>query len=180
MPRVHPSCGRSSAPLVLVRESTPVDEARTAASPLFATSPFVDLGLLVLRLGSGTSLALLFGFRKAVGLVLFLSKGGSLGSWGLTELVRGLGFPLPALVALVATLNESVVPLLVAAGIATRSLAALVAIDMGIAFYLSLVPLHEEPLRAALYLVMFAGIAIAGPGSHRVRFPGGAPRGKPE
>jgi uncharacterized membrane protein YphA (DoxX/SURF4 family) len=153
----------------------PMGAARESARDP-GTAAREDAALLVLRLGAGLSLPLLYGFRKALDLALFLSGGGRLERWGLTELVRGLGFPAPVFVALAATLNESLVPLLVAAGLLARSLAALVAIDMAVAFYLSLVPFREEPLRAFLYALLFAGIAIAGPGRFRLRpFPGGRP-----
>jgi len=70
----------------------------------------------------------------------------------------------PVLLALCAVLNETVTPVLVAAGLFTRVAAAMGAIGMASAMYTSLW-LAEEPVRAMLYVVAFATLSLAGPGA---------------
>jgi uncharacterized membrane protein YphA (DoxX/SURF4 family) len=122
-----------------------------------------DAGLILLR-SAALLLALTFGGQKVLGLAVFLRHGGSLPAWELTELVRQMGFPAPALLTAIAVADESVVALAVALGFWTRWAAALLALHMAAALSISL-RLGEDPLRAALYLVVFGGLALAGPGA---------------
>ena len=127
----------------------------------------VDLGLLLLRLGTGLSLFLLFGLTKAGWVIARLQSAEPWNQWGFAKLIADMGFPAPLLFAIGAVLNETVTPSLVAAGLATRVAAGIGAIGFGGAFYTSL-RLGEEPLRAATYLVAFATIALTGAGRYSI------------
>ncbi len=118
--------------------------------------------LLALR-SAGLFLALTFGAQKAWAVVSTLRGGQPLAQWGLAQLIRSLGFPAPTLLSLCATFNESFTALFVACGLFTRVAAAVLAIDMLVSLGIS-VRLGEEPLRAALYGLIFATLAISGPG----------------
>jgi putative oxidoreductase len=124
--------------------------------------PAIDWGLLLLR-GVSLFLASTFGVQKLWRLVTVLRSGDPLASWGLVQFVREMGFPMPAFLTVCATLNESIVALLVAFGLVTRLAAASVALNMAAALYISLT-IGEEPLRAALYFVMFVALVFTGPG----------------
>jgi putative oxidoreductase len=125
-----------------------------------------DIGLLVLR-SAGLFLALTFGWQKFCGYVALIGAGQSLSTSGLAPLIHKMGLPAPAFLAICAVLNESVGALLVACGFLTRIAAAVGAVGMAVALYVSL-RLGEEPLRAALYLVIFLGLAITGPGKFSI------------
>jgi putative oxidoreductase len=126
----------------------------------------VDIGLLLLR-GAALFLALTFGWQKLSEYIALIRAGQSLSNAGLAPLIRMMGFPAPAFLAICAVLNESVGALFAAAGLLTRLAAAVGALGMAAAFYVSL-RLGEDPLRAALYLVIFLGLAITGPGKYSV------------
>jgi len=124
----------------------------------------VSLGLLLLR-GACLLLALTFGLQKLVGLWMLLHAGIPLSTTGLAPLIRYIGFPMPVVLAVAVTLLESVGAFLVTLGLLTRSISACAAISMAGALYTS-IRLNEEPLRALLYLLIFAVLAIAGPGQY--------------
>lgn len=121
-----------------------------------------DLGLLVLR-GTGLLLALTFGRQKGVAYLQLIHAGQSLSSSGLAPLIRAMGLPAAGFLGVCAVLNESLGALLIACGFLTRLAAAVGMVGMGVAFYVS-VRLGEEPVRAWLYLIVFAGLTVAGPG----------------
>lgn len=134
-----------------------------------AVSPgSLDLGLLVLRV-SGVFLALTFGWQKVSAYVLAIHAGNSLTSAGLTPLIKMMGFPAPAVLSVLVMLLESLGALLIATGLFTRTVAACSMVSMAGAFYVSL-QLHEESLRALLYLVIFAGLVLTGPGKYSLDF----------
>ena len=129
---------------------------------IIASDRRIDIGLLVLR-GAGLFLALTFGWQKFSAYVALIHAGQSLSETGLAALIRMMGFPVPALLAVCAVLNESVGAVFIAFGFLTRPAAVVGALGMAIAFYVS-IRLGEEPVRAALYFVIFLGLAITGPG----------------
>lgn len=124
----------------------------------------VDVGLLLLR-GAGLFLALTFGWQKLLGLGMSIYAREPLASAGLAPLIRSVGFPLPAFAAIFVTLSESVAALFVGLGLFTRIAAACLTLSMAGAFYFSL-HVGEEPLRAALYLSIFAALAVSGAGRY--------------
>jgi putative oxidoreductase len=117
-------------------------------------------GLLILRLGFAS---LLLGFHgwtrlgRAIGYVFYGQP------WTFVDLVGRLGFPMPAVFAVLSASAESVGALLVAVGLFTRWGAALIALNMAVAL------LNEaskgDPLELpALYLLGAIAILILGPG----------------
>lgn len=122
----------------------------------------MDAGLLILR-AAGLFLALTFGAQKVLGYIALLRAGRSLASSGLAPLIHAMGLPAAGFLSVCAVLNESLGAILIAVGFLTRASAVIGALGMAVAFYVSL-RLDEEPLRAALYLVIFATIGVAGPG----------------
>lgn len=123
----------------------------------------VDIGLLILR-GASLFLAITFGREKLLGFIVFLRSGLPLDSYGFTHFLQSLGFPAPGLLAVGAVLNESVVALFVAVGFMSRLFSGICASGMAIAFFVS-IKLGEEPLRAALYFIIFSVLVITGPGT---------------
>jgi uncharacterized membrane protein YphA (DoxX/SURF4 family) len=82
---------------------------------------------------------------------------------------RKNGFSNPVVLALWITFNESIGALLIGCGFLTRILAASAALGMAGALYTS-VRLHEDWLRAALYLIVFVALALIGPGKFSVDY----------
>jgi len=123
----------------------------------------MDIGLLILR-GAALFLALTFGRQKLLAFVVFLRSGLPLGYFGFARFLRSLGFPIPGLLAVGAVLNETVVALFVAAGFMSRLFCGVSALAMATAFFVS-IKLGEEPLRAALYFLIFSVLVITGPGA---------------
>jgi uncharacterized membrane protein YphA (DoxX/SURF4 family) len=78
-------------------------------------------------------------------------------------LIAQVGFPAPVILALWITFNESIGALFLGCGLFTRVLAASAALGMAGALYTS-VRLGEDWLRAALYLIVFIGLSLTGPG----------------
>jgi len=128
----------------------------------------MDICLAVLR-GAGLLLALTFGRQKVIAYLDLIRTGQPLASSGLAPLIRAMGLPFPGFLAICAVLNESVGALLIACGIFTRFFAAVGALGMSVAFYVSL-RLGEEPLRAWLYLTIFASLAVVGPGRYSIDY----------
>ena len=122
----------------------------------------IDIGLLVMR-AAALFLALTFGWQKVSGYIALLRAGQSLSTSGLAPLIRMMGLPAPAFLAVCAVLNESLGALFIACGFLTRLSAAVGALGMATAFYISM-RLGEDPLRATLYFVIFFGLTITGPG----------------
>lgn len=125
-----------------------------------------DLGLLVLR-GAGFLLALTFGVQKIGWYWTAFYAGKSLFHAGLTPLITRMGFPIPIVLALWITFNESIGAFLIGCGLPTRLLAVSAALGMAGAFYTSIL-LGEDWLRAALYLIAFVALSLTGPGKFSV------------
>jgi len=132
----------------------------------FQRFPTRDLGFLILR-GAGFLLAVTFGVQKIGWYWTAFHAGKSLSAVGLVPLIARMGFPIPVVLALWITFNESVGALLIGCGFLTRLLAASAALGMAGALYTS-VRLDEDWLRAALYLIVFVALALIGPGRFSV------------
>jgi uncharacterized membrane protein YphA (DoxX/SURF4 family) len=113
---------------------------------------------LLLR-AAGFLLAFTFGIQKIGWYVTAFHAGKPLSSIGLTPLIAHVGFPLPVILALWITLNESIGAFFVGIGFLTRFAAASLALGMVGALYTS-VRLDEDWLRAALYLIIFVGLSF--------------------
>ena len=117
-------------------------------------------GLLILRLGFAS---LLLGFHgwtrlgRAIGYVFYGQP------WTFVDLVERLGFPMPAVFAVLSATAESVGALLVAVGLFTRWASALIAINMAIALFNE--GSKGDPLELpALYFLGAVAILLLGPG----------------
>jgi len=120
-----------------------------------------DLGLLLLR-GAGLLLAMTFGVQKIGWYCSALHVGKSFLPIGLAPLIAKMGFPIPVVLAVWITFNESIGAFLIGCGFLTRLLAASLALGMAGALYTS-VRLGEDWLRAALYLIIFTTLVLTGP-----------------
>ena len=125
-----------------------------------------DVGLLVARL-AGLLLAATFGIAKLAWYWNGIHAGTAVTSIGLVHLIDRMGFPLPFLLAVWITLNESIGALLIACGLFTRAAAASVALGMLGAMYTS-IRLDEDWQRAALYALVFAAVSLLGPGRYSI------------
>lgn len=143
-------------------ERTLGDRERRVGEPPEAALTRIDWGLLVLR-GAGCFLVATFGWSKVRDLVAEIARGVPLNQAGLAPLIHGMGFPFAGLLAVYVTLCESLAAVLVASGLWTRAAAACLAVSMTGAFFYS-ARVGEEPLRALLYLTVFAALALTGPG----------------
>jgi len=94
----------------------------------------LDAGRLLLRLGGGLTLLLLFGLPKLRAAAVFVKTG----QWMFVDFNRKVGLPFPVLIALYQTASESVGALLVATGLFSRLGAGTLAIGFGAATFLSL------------------------------------------
>lgn len=119
-----------------------------------------DAGLLLLRVGAGLSLCLIFGVEKWKDAVHHMQTG----QWSFVDFNRKVGLPLPVLVAYLQTLNESLAAFLVACGLFTRYAATCLFVGFGVATYCSLKVGETAWLTAAYFALMFATIALIGPG----------------
>lgn len=122
----------------------------------------LDIGLLLLRLGAGISLLLLFGVTKVKSGVHFLHTG----EWSFVDFNRKVGLPLPVLAAWLQTLNESLGAGLVALGWFTRPAAVCLALGFAVAAACSLKMGERAWLFAAYFFLMFATLALTGPGRY--------------
>ena len=134
----------------------------------FQRFPDRDLGLLILR-GAGFLLAATFGLQKIGWYWTAFHTGKALSAIGLAPLIARMGFPIPVVLALWITFNESIGALLIGCGFLTKILAASAALGMAGALYTS-VRLDEDWLRAALYLIVFVALALIGPGKFSVDY----------
>jgi uncharacterized membrane protein YphA (DoxX/SURF4 family) len=121
-----------------------------------------DWGLLALR-SAGFLLAFTFGLQKIGWYISAFHSDKPFSSIGLAPLIAQIGFPAPVILALWITFNESIGALFLGCGLFTRVLAASAALGMAGALYTS-VRLGEDWLRAALYLIVFTGLSLTGPG----------------
>lgn len=114
---------------------------------------------------AGLFLLLTYGWSKAWFLARGVLAGQPLATSGLAPLIAHWGLPAAGWLGLYVTLCESVGALFIALGFLTRVAAVALVLSMSGAFIFSLT-LPEEPLRAALYVVLFGALAIAGPGRY--------------
>lgn len=125
-----------------------------------------DVGLLLLRVGAGLSLCLLFGLPKLKDASRFIHTG----QWSFVDFNRKVGLPAPVFVAFLQTLNESLCAFLVACGIFTRVAAGSLFVGFSVAAYCSLKMGEAAWLTAGYFALMFATIMLAGPGKFSVDF----------
>jgi uncharacterized membrane protein YphA (DoxX/SURF4 family) len=156
MKTFHVSASRGPA-----RRSDPIGgSVRTANAP---TSELrgVNAGLLVLRVGVGLSLLLLFGWPKLHDAWQYFHTG----RWTFVDFNRKMGLPIPVVAACVQTLNESVGAALVACGFLGRSAAGALAFGFVVAATCSWRAGEAAWLTAAYFALMFATLLLTGPGA---------------
>jgi putative oxidoreductase len=118
------------------------------------------IGLLVLRLGFASLLLGFHGWTR-LGLAFGFVFHGQ--PWTFVDLVGRLGFPMPAVFAVLSATAESVGALLVAVGLFTRWASAIIAINMAVALFNE--ASKGDPLELpALYLLGAVAILLLGPG----------------
>jgi putative oxidoreductase len=129
--------------------------SRELLSP--SVRPHLDVGLLLLRVFTGTAFAVAHGYGKVSDLAKF------------TASVARHGFPMPAVFATAAALSEFLGGLLLAIGLLTRPAAAALLFTMGVAgfFIHADDPFKKKELAFAYATVAFA-ILAAGPGRYSV------------
>ena len=130
----------------------------TARTLLFGsgeTSQATDVGLLVLRLGIGLTMALAHGLGKLPP------------SEGFVQATAGMGFPLPAVFAWAAALSEFLGGLLIAVGLLTRPAALALAFTMAVARFVQhgSDPFGDGEL-ALVYLVAALALVFTGAGRY--------------
>ena len=131
----------------------------SALSRLFrpSTRGQVDLGLLLLRVGFGLTLAFGHGLGKLTNPQKFLGS------------VTRHGFPLPEVMAPIASLSEFVGGILLAIGLATRPAAVFVIGTMlGAAFVVHGGDPFSKKESALAYALAAVVILVAGPGRYSV------------
>jgi putative oxidoreductase len=126
-----------------------------------------DLGLLFLRVGYAACLIGFHGwarFLRAFNLVVHGTP------WPFVNLVARLGFPYPTVFAVLSALAESVAALMVALGIYTRVAAAIIVINMAVAFdnEASQWTTGGTPEMPGLYLVVAIALVMLGGGGFAV------------
>ena len=120
-----------------------------------ATSKATDLGLLVLRVGVGLTMALAHGLGKIP------PSEGFVGATG------AMGFPLPIVFAWAAALSEFLGGLFIAVGVLTRPAAVMLALTMAVARFVQhgSDPFADGEL-ALVYLFVAVALAFTGAGRY--------------
>lgn len=128
-----------------------------------AATRFGDIGLLVLRVGTGLLMAYAHGFSKVY----------SNGSFGVPDQlvagVKSMGFPAPTAFAWMAALTEFIGGILLALGLMTRPVALALTFNMAVAAFVmhGSDPLARKEL-ALLYLLAFQLFIFTGAGRFSV------------
>jgi putative oxidoreductase len=120
-----------------------------------------DWGLLLLRVGFAAMLVGLHGWTRLLRAFNYTVHGHA---WTFVGVVERLGFPVPAVFAVLSAMSESVAVVFVVLGIYTRPAAAVIAFNMAVATYneASKGDPWELP---ALYLLSALVLALTGPGA---------------
>ena len=119
----------------------------------------LDAGLLLLRIGTGLSLFLIFGLQKLQAGWAYTHTA----QWPFVDFNRKIGLPLPVFFAYVQTLNESFGALFLALGLWSRYSAAALSIGFAAATLCSM-KAAEPWLTAAYFWMIFTSLLLTGPG----------------
>ncbi|MEN2998301.1 MAG: DoxX family protein [Brevinematia bacterium] len=120
-----------------------------------------DLGILILRIVSGITMALFHGWGKLLGIINFLSGK----EWKFVDKVANLGLPLPGLFAILTGLIEFLCSILLLLGLFTRINALLLTSVMIVALYYNIRSGNPYEL-TLLYLAIFISLLILGGGKY--------------
>lgn len=120
-----------------------------------------NVGLLVLRVSVSAIMIFAHGLPKLLNPSPFI------------ENVSKMGIPMPLISGYMAISAETVFPLLIIIGIFTRISAFIAAANMLIAAFAVHLLINGDPFakweKALLYMIIFAALAITGPGEWNVR-----------
>ena len=121
-----------------------------------------EIAWVFLRLAVGAMMFGLHGWARLGKLYAYFILGQP---WSFVSLVQRIGFPMPAVFAVASALVESFGALLLLAGIQTRWVALLMAINMAVAtsFEIGKGP-NGGPELAAMYLIPLVALAVGGAG----------------
>jgi len=121
-----------------------------------------EFAWLFLRLAVGAMMFGLHGWARLGKLYAYFILGQP---WSFVSLVQRIGFPMPAVFAVASALVESFGALLLLAGIQTRWVALLMAVNMAVAtaFEIGKGP-SGGPELAAMYLIPLLALALGGAG----------------
>src|SRR5690348_18242755 len=126
-----------------------------------------DAGRLFLRVGYAV---LLIGFHGYARFFRAFNYAVRHQPWTFVAVVQRLGFPMPGVFAVLSALDESIGALLIGVGFFTRWAAAIVCVNMGVAFYNEAAKWSNggTPELPALYLLGAIAILILGGGQYGV------------
>ena len=116
------------------------------------------LALRLLRVTAGLMIAFIHGWHKVVGGYLYMSSGQD---WPLLNDTMALGFPCPVFFSAIAATVQFAGGLLIAAGVATRPAAVLVAFTMMTALIFNIRTADSDAQLAGLYALIAIVVAIA-------------------
>jgi putative oxidoreductase len=120
----------------------------------------VDVANVFFRVCLGTMIFLIHGVHKLRGALAFLRDGRS---WPLQNEVAEIHVPFPFASALAATVVQLLGGAMLALGLATRPVALVLVVTLGVAIYQNLVT-RRDPQLAALYVLGVATLAMWGGG----------------
>jgi len=120
-----------------------------------------DIGLLVMRLGFAGLLIGFHGWSRFMKAYHFTM---GQAPWPFVATVERLGFPFPAVFAVLSALSESIAAVLIGAGLLTRWAAAILALNMAVAVANEWAG-HDSIELPALSLLGALVIAVLGPGT---------------
>jgi putative oxidoreductase len=129
-----------------------------------AASISVDVANVLLRVGLGGLIFAVHGVHKLKGALAFLRRGQP---WALEREVAEIHVPYPFVSALAATVVQFVGGFLLIVGLATRPVALVLTVTLGVAIYQN-VATRRDPQLAMLYVLGVATLAIWGGGRYSV------------
>ncbi len=120
-----------------------------------------NAGLLVLRVSVSAIMIIAHGLPKLLNPSPFIQH------------VANVGIPMPLISGYMAISAETVFPLLIIAGLFTRISAFIAAVNMFIAAFVIHLMINGDPFakweKALLYMIVFAALAITGPGEWNIK-----------
>jgi len=131
----------------------------TSSSQPSSPNRGIDAGVLLLRIGAGLSLFLIFGLQKLQAGWAYAHTG----EWPFVDFNRKVGLPLPVFFAYAQTLNESFGALFLALGLWSRYSAAALSVGFAAATMCSMKAV-EPWLTAAYFCMIFTSLLLTGPG----------------
>jgi putative oxidoreductase len=120
-----------------------------------------DYAIFLVQFGAGVILFFMHGYDKMGAARDYVFNDAE---WGFVGMLSGFGVPLAGFFAVVVTIVESIVAIMFAVGIFSRTTAILLSINMGVAVIYHISSGQGSFELAAVYLLIFLFVAISGPG----------------